>query len=334
MSHSAAPKGRPLKTSVVVCTYNGQAYVAEQLNSLLAQSRTPDEIVIGDDASDDETWSLVCDFVARAEGRGITAIAFRNARRVGYVENFSRTLRSAVGDVIFLRDQDDVWHADKVAVMTASFEHDPALLFAHSDARLVDQGGGYLGHCLFYALEVTKRELDGIDSGGAFEVYLRRNLATGAASAFRRSLLTMAQPLPQEWVHDAWLVVVAAATGRVSIVADCLIDYRQHPKNQIGVARRSVKQRVSDLFRARNETITNTADRLGVLIARFEEVDASNEHIDSVRSMRDHLRRRLVIGTQSLWHRVPSVIQEWSTGRYTRFGTGIRSALRDLLRIG
>jgi len=323
-----------MKVGVVACTYNGEAYLAEQLSTFLTQSRMPDEIVISDDASTDGSWELIQAFASKARARKIRVTAVRQPDRLGYVGNFSRALEMATTDIVFLCDQDDAWHPDKVATMAAAFEADPALIFLHSDARLVDASGTDIGHGLFEALEVSEDERSGVRDGDAFTVYLRRNLATGAASAFRRSLLDVALPLPAAWIHDAWLAVLAAGTGRIAIIDDPLIDYRQHGGNQIGVARRTRGQRFADMFRARNETLRKDAARLEVLIVRFEEVGIKGPFVATTRAMRDHLTARVRIGGQPLWRRISGVGREWLTGRYGRFGTGARSAIRDLLRIG
>lgn len=325
---------RNLKTSVVICTCNGASYVVEQFQSILGQSRIPDEIILGDDASTDETWSLVQAFVAQARSRGIAISATRNAERLGYVGNFSRALSRVSGQVVFLCDQDDAWHPDKIATMLGDFERDDGLTFLHSDARLVDREGNDLGYGLFDALEVTRRERTGIRQGDAFAVYLRRNLATGAASAFRSSLLELALPLPPDWVHDAWLATLAAASGRLAVIDDALVDYRQHGANQIGIARRTAKRRLSDMFRSRSEAIRKDAERMDVLINRLRAGNVPVARIALAEAMRAHLRVRLVLSARPLVSRLPSVAREWVSGRYARFGTGARSAIRDLLRVG
>jgi len=334
MTQPAAARANAPTVSTVVCTYNGAAWLGEQLQTLLTQSRIPDEIVIGDDASTDETWRVIETFAAQARARGIALKLTRRNERLGYVGNFSRALSEVTGDIVFLCDQDDAWHPDKIATMVARFAADPALTFVHSDARLVDAAGRDTGHGLFEALELSAHERDSVRSGDAFIVYLRRNLATGAASAFRRSLLDVALPLPHDWIHDAWLATLAAAIGRIDIIDDALVDYRQHGGNQIGMAVRTPLQRIADMFRPRNDTIRADAARLDALVARLEGRCADDACIEATRSMRDHLRTRLAIGGRPVWGRAAPVVREWTSGRYTLFGTGARSAIRDLLRIG
>lgn len=322
------------KTTVVLCTFNGAAFLSEQLKTLLAQSLLPDEIVIFDDASSDDTWEIVTCFAGDAASRGVAVVALQNRDRLGFAGNFSKALEAATGDIIFLCDQDDLWHPDKLAVMVAHFLREPDLLFLHSNARLVDSKGVDLGNSLFEALEMSDCERNRILSSDAFAVYLRRNLATGAASAFRGSLLAAALPVPAGWIHDAWLAVIATARGRIAIVDDPLIDYRQHGSNQIGMSMRTPLLRVKDLFRSWNDAVRGDVARTEILIDRLTQCGASTAHLEIARDMLEHLEVRLEIGRRPVLRRLLTVIREWSTGRYTRFGTGIRSALRDLLRIG
>src|SRR5574337_948147 len=76
------------RLSIVMCTYNGAAYLQPQLDSLLAQTRLPDEIVIGDDGSTDATMDILRRFDARARQAGIQVVLRQNPQNLGYVENF------------------------------------------------------------------------------------------------------------------------------------------------------------------------------------------------------------------------------------------------------
>jgi len=323
-----------LRISVVLCTCDGQAYLAEQLSTLLTQSRLPDEVIIGDDASTDGTWSIVQDFAALARTRGVTVQAVRRPRRLGYVANFSASLAQSSGDLVFLCDQDDAWHPDKIGTMASRFLADPALTFLHSDARLVAADGADMGCGLFEALELSAIERGLIDGGEALRVYLRRNIATGATAAFRRELLGRALPVPSAWVHDAWIATLAAATGKVDFIDDPLIDYRQHDGNQIGMRPRTWQTRLAEFRMPRGDELRAAVARVDALDERLDTEGAPDGVQNEIDATRRHLERRLRIGTRAPLFRVPSVAWEWLTGAYTRFATGTRTALRDLLRKG
>lgn len=323
----------PLTTSVVLCTYNGTRFLGAQWGSLLAQTRLPDEIVVRDDASSDATYALLGDLARAAQARGVRVRLNRNAHNLGYVANFETALREASGDVLFLCDQDDVWRADKLAALAAEFERRTALLLLCSDARRVDTAGTGLQRSLFEVLKVSRLELWRMHAGRGFEVLLRRSLATGATVALRRILLSGALPVPHGWVHDEWLAIVAAALGGFDCVERPLIDYRQHAENQIGMPDRDLAGKWRDLVKPRAAMIDRLIARDVALQKRLHELgsrvpDANRER--TAEKLR-HLRARQAL-RGAPWTRAGSVLHEAAGGRYRRYASGWRSALRDLLR--
>jgi glycosyltransferase involved in cell wall biosynthesis len=323
-----------LRFSIVLCTYNGAAYLQPQLDSLLAQARLPDEIVIGDDSSTDASVDILQAFARRAREAGIAVQLRRNRENLGYIDNFSAGLSAAGGEVLFLCDQDDVWRADKLVRMADRFEQDPSLLLLHSDARLVDAQGCSLQCSLFDALQMTPQEKQAIHAGKAFEVLLRRSFVTGATAALRRGLVELALPVETDWIHDEWLAAVAAAAGRIDFIDEPLIDYRQHGANQIGMRRRTLAMKWQDLLLPRGRLLSNEAlrlRRLEAFLAR-SEFGGSAERAALVRHKFSHFERRVAIGRLPRLWRLPAIVQEACNGCYRRYGTGGRSMLRDLLR--
>ncbi|HEX5352819.1 MAG TPA: glycosyltransferase family 2 protein [Rhodanobacteraceae bacterium] len=323
----------PLTTSVVLCTCNGARFLEAQWDSLLAQSRLPDEIVVRDDASSDATGTLLDTLRKRTEGRGVQVRLRRNSTNLGYVANFEAVLQEASGDLLFLCDQDDVWHREKLATLAAQFETRPDLLLLCGDARRIDATGAVLPQSLFRVLKVSHSELRRIHAGRGFEVLLRRSLATGATVALRRSLLADALPFPSGWVHDEWLAIIAAALGGFDCVERSLVDYRQHESNQIGMPDRDLAAQWRDLLKPRAALIDG-------LIARDEALQARLHALDTrlpaacrrrVAEKLSHLRARGAM-RGAPWTRLARILRETTNGNYRRYGTGLRSGLRDLLR--
>lgn len=247
---------------VALCTYNGARYLQAQLDSILAQSAPVDEVVVGDDGSSDQTMALLQAFSIRAGARGIRVEVLQHARNLGYVLNFADALQRCRSDILFLCDQDDVWHVDRVATYLQRFQSNPDLLLLHSDATLVDGQGAALGSRLLEVLAVHPAEVELERDGGAIDVILLRNFVTGATCALRRSLLAEALPIAPGWSHDEWLAVVASLRRGLDMLAQPTIDYRQHGNNQIGASRRGVMRhlRQLDLFDRRRRE--RTAERL------------------------------------------------------------------------
>jgi glycosyltransferase involved in cell wall biosynthesis len=323
-----------MRLSIVMCTYNGAAYLQPQLDSLLAQTRLPDQVVLADDGSSDASVEILQAFVEQAQARGIDAQLHRHPDNLGYVENFSSVLGRATGDTLFLCDQDDVWRADKLALMAARFEGDPQLMLLHSDARLVDAQGAWLGCSLFDALELTSHEKQAIHQGRAFDVALRRSFVTGATAALRREVVDMVLPVAPGWIHDEWLAAVVAACGRMDFIDQPLIDYRQHGGNQIGMSRRTLAMKWRDLLLPRSRQLAAEATRL----QRWEDflvqagTRCSAERAAQVRHKRMHFERRVALGRLPRLRRLSLILAEARAGCYRRYGTGGRSMLRDLLR--
>ena len=325
----------PLTTSVVLCTYNGARFLEAQWQSLLAQSRLPDEIVVRDDGSDDGMLALLDASARRAEKRGVRLKIASNAHNLGYIANFGAALQDASGDLLFLCDQDDVWCPDKLATLAAYFESRPGLLLTCSDARRVDEAGTCLRRSLFDVLKISRPELRRIHAGEGFQVLLRRSLATGATVALRRSLLVDALPVPRGWVHDEWLAIIAAALGGFDCFEQPLIDYRQHGGNQIGMPDRDLATRWRDLVAPRAALIDMLIardvaldDRLGALGDRVAESDRRR----TAEKLRHLYARQNAVGVP--WIRIGTVFRELISGRYRRYASGWRSAVRDLMRRG
>jgi glycosyltransferase involved in cell wall biosynthesis len=323
-----------LKLSVVLCTFNGAAYLQPQLDTLLSQTRLPNEVVVGDDGSSDGTQALLEAFAEHAAVLGVQVQLILRDRNLGFVRNFSESLGAASGDVLVLCDQDDVWHPDKLAVMVDRFADDPSLLLLCSDARLVDAQGNDLRSSLFEALELSAGELRSLHQGRAFDVLLRRSMVTGATAAFRRELLALAMPVGPGWIHDEWLAMIAAVTGRVDALEQPLIDYRQHGGNQIGMRKRNWVDKWNDLLRPRGDQFRTEVQRLESLQKHLASLDpgAFDEALRHIAHKHEHFARRVSVGRRSRWSRLPLVLQQAANGNYRRYGTGGRSMLRDLLR--
>lgn len=324
------------RISVALCTYNGAAFLPEQLDSLLWQTRLPDEIVIGDDGSTDGSLAIVEAFARKAVEVGVQVKVIRQPVNLGYVRNFSDMLQRASGEVIFLCDQDDRWRDDKLALMMARFEREPDLLLLCSDALLVDAGGHSVGVTQFEALCLHPAERAVVHAGHAFQVLLRRSMVTGATVALRRNVLELCLPVGRHWIHDEWLASVVAAIGRLDVVEQTLIDYRQHANNQVGMRKRTFRDKWRDLVCARREQFRTEVMRMQVLEKHLTGLgdQVRGDALAKLACRRGHFEARVAIGMLPRWRRVQVIWHEARAGNYARFGTGMRSILRDLLRHG
>ncbi len=320
-----------MRTSIALCTYNGEAYIAEQLKSILEQTRRPSEIVIFDDCSTDGTVAVAESILlADAHPQKIAWQINVNSSNVGVSRNFCQASEATTADIVFLCDQDDVWQPNKIAHMTAEFENDPDLTLVHTDARLIGDAGLPLGLDLFDALELRPEELALISHGMAFRVLIRRNVVTGATCAFRRTLLDVAVPFPADWVHDEWLAIIAAATGKIKCIPERLTDYRQHATNQIGIRKRSIFEKVRHMFARRGDFYKRQVHRADLLISQLDGVPAASDKLRDLTDWKKHLAFRADLPPNRL-KRLPCIRQEIISGRYSRYSLGLRSVVRDVL---
>lgn len=321
------------RISVALGTRNGGVYVARQVASILSQRPAPIELVVGDDDSSDDTLAVIERVYAEARVADPSLpTALRIIRRhpaLGVTDNFAATLAACEGDLIALSDQDDEWMPGKLAALSAAFDADPELLLVHTDARLVDGDGAPLGLTLLEALEATPGERAGLAAGEALPVLLRRNLVTGATVMLRRTLLESALPIPGEWVHDEWLAAVAAATGRVRLVPDALIDYRQHGTNQIGARRLTLADKIARLREPRADRAARLARRTALLAERGRHLDVPPAVQAQLDAKADHEARRARLPRMRL-ARLPAVLAGVAARRYSRYSRGAMDALRDL----
>jgi len=318
-----------VKVAVVVCTYNGERFLAEQLQSILDQTHPPDNITVSDDGSSDSTLDIVAEFSSRDSGAKKPQWTVQSRKKpLGAAGNFASALTKAQGEFIALADQDDVWEPNRIERGLAGFRDDALLV--HSDATLIDEVGQLTGS-LMSALRLTNGERRSLLSGKALDALLRRNLVTGATTMIRASLLKQALPIPEGWVHDEWLALVAAVQGGVVFSEESLIRYRQHGGNEIGAAKtdldeanRRLREIRTDFFSRkllRNSGISRVLEQephwLG---AQARAALAGKLEFDQWRSQLP--ARRL--------GRVLPVVRRWAKGDYGRFARGYLDVIRDV----
>ena len=202
-----------MKLSVALAAYNGEAYIEEQLNSILQNLGEGDELIVSDDGSTDGTRDIVRDLAA-ADGR----VKLIDGPQKGLIKNFEHAIAACNGDVVFLSDQDDVWHADKAETVLACFEETGAALVLH-DAQMTDNERHVLSPSFF--------AFRGSRAGYAKNWW--KNSYIGCCMAFKKELLDVALPFDDRIpMHDQWLGLLAEKRGNVAFLQKVLLDYRRH----------------------------------------------------------------------------------------------------------
>lgn len=224
--------------SVALCTYNGAQFLSEQLQSILRQTRPPDELILSDDGSTDATLALASEFASRAN---FPVHILTGPERLGSTRNFERALRRCSGDLIALSDQDDRWRPERLAHSISIFETHPDTTLVFTDGSLIDETGRPLPGSLWQRFGFIGDNYRRFQSGD-YGLLCRERFITGATIMLRRNALTHALPIPPEWIHDAWLGIVLSFQGGIVAIEEQLIEYRIHTQQQVGINSRWQRQ--------------------------------------------------------------------------------------------
>lgn len=321
----------PLAISVAMCTFNGAQFLDAQLESLAAQSRPPNELIVCDDGSSDKTCEIAKEFARRAK---FPVRLITNDKNLGTTKNFEKAVRLCQGPIIALADQDDIWYARKLDQIENAFETSPSLLAVFSDADLIDEYSKPLGHGLWSALAFTRKEQRQFARGKELDVLIRHPVVTGATMAFRKEFFGLATPLPPDETHDRWLAFLLAARGRIELIPQPLIQYRRHSRQQIGPGPLTSQEKL-EIARARTaDFYREEINRFRELHRRFQERQrdfTNGEHIrDQIERKISHLHHRAELSPIKL-ARIPKVLHHAFNGNYWRYSGGWRSIAKDLL---
>lgn len=325
-----------MKISVAMCTHNGALYLREQLESIAAQTRLPDELVVCDDASTDTTREIVVNFGAASP---FPVSLHANHLALGSTKNFDKAIGLSTGDLIALSDQDDVWRADKLAMIEQCFAEHPGIGMVFSDAQIVDNQLGDTNRCLWDESGFDEKKRRAIRDGKAFDVLLPAWWVTGATMAFQAKFKELVLPVPTDlpMIHDGWISLMIAAVAEVGMIDEQLIMYRQHDRQQLGAPTKrderespKVKLLARATARPRNDSYSDLIRTLRAINQRLElRGTKARKGFAPIEHRLKHLNARSNLPA-SAFSRLALVLGELLTLRYHRFSNGVPSAARDL----
>lgn len=218
--------------SVAMCTYNGRRFLNQQLQSLLDQTVQPDELVVCDDVSSDDSVAVLESFAARAP---FAVRIIRNPQNLGYIRNFEQAIAHCTGDLVFLCDQDDVWDPRKIETLCDVFVAEPEVgLVLHDFVRVNADGGPYD----FPEERYGERQLLGAELPDEVRTHGIRTFMLpaprawcGCMMAFRREWSSVLLPIYPGKGHDDWILKLLGPLTVVRFVGEPLIQYRMHSSN-------------------------------------------------------------------------------------------------------
>ncbi len=276
-----------MSVDIILGTYNGEPYLREQIESILAQTETRWHLLIRDDGSKDNTVAIITDY-AQLYPEKIRHVDVRGDN-LGVVANFSRLMEFTDAPYVMFCDQDDRWYPDKITLTLQAIkamerrDGSNTPLLVHTDARLVDAQMKPT-HASFHQALAHNMSVQNL----AYE--LVQNTAHGCTMMLNRALIKHVLPIPsQARMHDMWVHILVLALGHSQYLDISTLDYRQHGNNVIGALPQS-----HDMGQARRKarkTIDASVAQAQAVLERITQTDgqaAQKLLIDFIAACRAH----------------------------------------------
>lgn len=247
--------------SIALCTYNGEKYLQEQLDSFVRQTLLPYELVACDDCSSDSTVEILEDFSKTAP---FPVRIFRNEHNFGLIKNFSKAASLCTGEYVAFSDQDDIWLPDKLEACFRAMEQAEKKygadipLLVHSDLSLIDSTNHIITKS-FMKLKRMKHE-----ASDPLRTLLIRNFVSGCTSLCNKALLRESLPFPEVMMnHDGWVAMIAASRGKILFIPEPKVLRRIHESNVTGLS--SSPYKIREFIKRRLNPGKADANLLGLL---------------------------------------------------------------------
>ncbi len=260
-----------MKISVALATCNGSRFIHEQLKSIAAQTRQPDELIISDDGSTDETTSIVRNF---AKNVSFEVILLEQQERLGVSRNFEQAIAHTNGDLVFLCDQDDIWFPEKIAVMSEYFATHPDIHIAIHDCKFLFDDGNKQGGSM-------------IENAGSL-VGAHADHVHGCCTVATKKLMEISFPLPPpecgKLGFDDLLHAIGYDLGVRAVINQSLQFYRRHDSNVSqsllnSIERPTLDIKLTHLVGKLTQFRNSSSERLEVLQRRNQLIKLLTERI-------------------------------------------------------
>lgn len=231
-----------MQISIVLCCYNGEKYIEEQMDSLRNQTRKPDEVLFIDDCSKDGTAAVVEEYIRKYSLDSWRLI--RNKKNKGWKENFIVGMSQAKGDIIFPCDQDDIWNSRKIEKMSAILEKDERVLLLAANYTTYYEGEEYRKVSNLFTKSMKFDEKYEKVEPGDKALYIYR---PGCVMAARKELVDVAVRYRfPDYPHDALLWRTALFLDGLYIFNFSAIKFRRHSSNASDAVRHKRKDKLND----------------------------------------------------------------------------------------
>lgn len=317
--------------SVAMCTYNGSKYLNQQLESIASQSLLPNELIVCDDNSTDNTIEIIKNFSKKAP---FEVRLYQNSLNLGSTKNFEKAIGLCDGEIIVLSDQDDIWEKNKLQRIVEEFPKSSTIGGVFSNASLIDENGNLLKGDLWSSVRFNKKEQRKAMKGEIFKKLLKHNVVTGATMAFRSEYKNILLPIPKNCIHDEWIALLLGIFSKIVPISDKLICYRIHPNQQIGVSQ-SLKEELrktkeidsEEYLRAKKkyQEAKKVIITYGIIANKDKLII---KYLDNKINFMEY--RASIHKTNNKLKRVPLVLKNVVNAHYFLYSSGFKSIMKDL----
>lgn len=221
-----------MKVSVALCTYNGEKYLSEQLDSMMNQSILPDEIIVCDDGSKDTTIEILSSYLKKYPN--IFKI-LKNESNLGFIKNFEKAMKLCTNEIIIISDQDDVWEQDKIKETLHFFEKNSQFDGVFHDLKLIEDDTIYPSYLNWK--DITHNDIIyEIKNNKLFEALVKKgSFILGCALAIRKVALKKYEMENFPIAHDYYIVQKLSSKNKLGFISKSLSAYRLHPNQVYGL---------------------------------------------------------------------------------------------------
>jgi len=249
-----------MKLSVALCTFNGEKFIKEQLDSILKQTVSIDEVIICDDGSTDKTVEIIEEIQLNFPDK---ISLHKNQVNLGTNKNFEKAISICSGDYIFLSDQDDIWKINKVKKIIQCFNEDETIEAIFTNGDLINSKNVIINtHTLWDSIFFIENQLE--KPINLFRLIAsKRNIVTGATLCIKKETKDFIFPFPdvKKFYHDEWIAIIIASRNKLSYTTEKLISYRIHSNQQIGGKININKKAINSHLKFSNYILNNAVPK-------------------------------------------------------------------------
>lgn len=319
-----------LKISIAMCTYNGERFLREQLDSIAAQTRLPDEVVVCDDGSTDDTMAILETWAKEAP---FEVRIYQNEKNLGYAKNFEKAISLCVNDIIFISDQDDYWMPDKMEVCVQIFAERPDIITVYSNAEMADSE---LKSYNVDRASIVKEYVFSSLPCYLNREYLKYPVLSGCCCAIRSSLVPLLFDFSIFAAHDVCIYACSPLWGNAVFLDQKLIKSRVHENNVSRKLERVEKYRNAPLNTYKTSAgnyfaYKDTIDQFIALIEELPQDERKKAVLKFLYRHERHYTNRIRVQRNSILFS-PIFIFEIISGRYFYYVSPVRSMVYDFYR--